>query len=61
MGAQVQRDDERAGAVRRGQRQRLPAARSLSERGVLQLWLRRGERGGKLSQNLRVRVQRVAG
>jgi hypothetical protein len=56
---QVERDDERPGAVGRRQRVRLPAARRQAQRGVLQLRLGRREHGGELAEDLRVRVDRV--
>ena len=52
---QVERDADRAGAVRRRQRQRLPAARGQPQRGVLELGLRRRERDRELAEHLRVR------
>ena len=58
---EVERDDERAGAVGGGQRRRLPAARGQAKRGVLELGLGRGERRGELAEHLGVGVQRVAG
>jgi hypothetical protein len=61
MHAQVKGCDDRAGAVGRGQRERLPAARAQPQRGVLQLRLGRGKLHGELSEHLRVRVERVAG
>jgi hypothetical protein len=60
VGVQVERDDDRAGAVRRRKRAGLPPARRQPERGVQQLRLGRRERGGELAQHLRVGVQRLA-
>ena len=40
---QVKRSDDRAGAVGRRQRKRLPAARAQPQGGVLELWLGRRE------------------
>ena len=61
MGVQVQRDDQRARAVRRREREGLPATRAEAQRGVLKLRLGRGERRRQLAEDLRVRVERVAG
>jgi hypothetical protein len=57
---QVERDHERPRAVGRRQWKRLPAARAETQGGVLQLRLGRGERYGELSEDLRMRVERVA-
>ncbi len=57
---EVERDDDRAGAVGRRQRERLPPARAQPQGGVLELRLGRGERRGQLAEDLRVGVQRVA-
>ena len=51
---QVERDDERARAVRRRQRRRLPAAGGEAQRRVLELRLRWRERDGELAEHLRV-------
>ena len=59
--AQVKGCDDRAGAVGRGQRKRLPAARAQPQGGVLELRLGRGKLHRELSEHLRVRVERVAG
>ena len=60
VGVQVERDDERARAVGRRQRRRLPAARGQPQRRVLELRLGRRQRRRQLAEHLRVRVQRVA-
>ena len=60
VAAQVERDHQRARAVGRRQRQRLPAACAQPQSRVLKLRLRRSERHRQLAQHLRVRVQRVA-
>ena len=57
---EVERDDEGAGAVGRRKRLRLPAARRQPQRGVLELWLRRGELYSELAKHLAVRVERLA-
>ena len=61
MGVQVERNDQRAGAVGSRQRQGLPPACAEAQRGVLELRLFRGEGDRELAEDLRVRVQRVAG
>ena len=61
VGVQVERDDQRAGAVGRRQRQGLPPAPAEAQSGVLELRLGRGERHRELAEHLGVRVQRVAG
>ena len=53
--------DERAGAVGRRQRQRLPAARAQPQRRVLELGLRGRKRRSQLPEHLRVGVERVEG
>ena len=58
---QVERDDQRPGTVRRGQRRRLPPARGQPQRSVLQLRLRWGELRRQLAEHLGMRMQRVAG
>jgi two-component system response regulator MprA len=60
VGSQIEPRHERARAVWRGQRKRLPAACAQTQRCVLQLGLRGRDRHRQLAQNLRVRVQRVA-
>ncbi len=57
---QVERHDERAGAVGRRQHAGLPAPRGQPQRGVLQLRLGRRERDRELAEHLGMRVQRVA-
>ena len=57
---QVQRDDQRAGAVRCGQRRGLPSPGGQPQRRVLELGFGRGEPDRQLAQHLGVRVQRVA-
>ena len=57
---QVERDDKRAGAVGRRQRQRLPPTRAQAQGGVLELGFRRCKRRRELAQDLRVRMKGVA-
>jgi hypothetical protein len=59
--AQVKGCDECAGAVGRRQRKRLPAARAEPQGRVLELRLGWGELHRKLSERLRMRMERVAG
>src|SRR5689334_22346367 len=61
VGVQVERDDQRAGAVGRRQRQGLPPASAEAQSGVLELRLWRGERHREFAEDLSVRVQRVSG
>ncbi len=56
----IERDDERAGVIWRGEQLSLPAPRGEAQRRVLELWLRRGEHDGKFPEHLGVGVQRVA-
>ena len=60
MSAQVEGRDERARPVRGGERKRLPAPCGQPQRGVLELWLGRGELDRELPEHLRVGVERVA-
>jgi hypothetical protein len=59
MAVQVERDDQRARAIGRGQRSRLPAARGQAQRGVLQLGRGRREVDRQFAEHLGVRVQSV--
>ena len=61
VSVQVEAGDERARAVGRRQRPRLPAARRQAQGGVLKLRLGRRERHRQLAEDLRMGVQRVAG
>ncbi len=61
MPVQVERDDQRARAIGRGQRRGFPAAGGQPQRRVLQLGFGRGQPDRQLAQHLGVRVQRVAG
>ena len=58
---QVKRRDDRARAVGRRQRLRLPAARAEPQGGVLELRRGRGQLHCELSEHLGVRVEGVAG
>ena len=58
---QVERDDQGAGAIRRGQRGGFPAPGGQPERGVLELGLGRGQPDGQLAEHLSMRVQGVTG
>ncbi len=60
VGVQVEDQGERAGPVRGGQRQRLPAADGQPQRRMLELRLRRREHRGQLPEHLRVGVEGVA-
>ena len=61
MVVEIERHDEGAGVVGRGERLCFPAAGGESQRGVLKLRLGWGERHCKLAEDLSVRVQCVAG
>src|SRR5205807_6946399 len=61
VSAQVESHDNHPGAVRQRERERLPPACGQPQCGVLKLRLWRRQRGGQLAENLRVRMQRVAG
>jgi hypothetical protein len=54
MGVQVERDDQRTGAVGSRQWQGLPSASAEAQSGVLELRLWRGERHCELAEDLSV-------
>ena len=62
MRVQVQRNDQRAGAIGGRERQCLPAAPDQAQRGVLELRFGRRQRRSELAEHLRVgvRVSHVA-
>src|SRR5207248_10120025 len=61
VGMKVEGGYERARAVRRRERIRLPTARGHAQGSVLELWRGRGQCNSELAEQLRVGVQRVAG
>ena len=59
VAAQIERDHERARAVRRRQRKRLPASCTQPQSRMLKLRLGRSKRHRELAEHLCMRVERV--